>query len=164
MLPRLATHPSFSPDSRVWVYTSNRRLNDAEVEQVEAALKAFTSEWTAHNQALKATAEVFENQCIVLMVDETQAGASGCSIDKSVHFLEELGAHVGADFFERMRFAWTDEQGRPQFAGREDLAVARQNGRITDQTPMLNTLVQSRKEMLEKWWVPFSQSWHRRVI
>ncbi|HOY07256.1 MAG TPA: hypothetical protein PLO67_17735 [Saprospiraceae bacterium] len=164
MLPSLATHPSFSPDSRVWVYTSSRRLNDAEVQQVQAALDSFTSEWTAHNQALKATAEVFENQCIILMVDETQAGASGCSIDKSVHFLEELGVQVGADFFERMRFGWTDEQGQPQFAGRTELSEARQSGQITDQTPMLNTLVQSRREMLEKWWLPFSQSWHRRVV
>jgi hypothetical protein len=164
MLPHIANHPSFSPDSRVWVYTSDRRLTDTEVMQVQSALDTFTRAWTAHNQALKAVAEVFENQCIILMVDETQAGASGCSIDKSVHFLEELGAHVGADFFERMRFGWTDESGKPHFADRSELAAARQNGAVSDTTPMLNTLVQSRRELLEKWWLPFGESWHRRVV
>jgi hypothetical protein len=146
------------------VYTSNRRLTDTEAQHVQQALDAFTSDWTAHNQALKASSEVFENQCIVLMVDESQAGASGCSIDKSVHFLEDLGRQIGADFFERMRFAWADENGQLHFAARPELTAARQSGAVTDRTPMLNTLVQNRRELLEKWLVPFGESWHRRVV
>ena len=164
MLPHIATDSTFSPDSRVWVYTSNRRLTDAETEAVQQAVQAFTKEWTAHNHALKATAEVFDNQCILLMVDETQAGASGCSIDKSVHFLEDLGSKIGADFFERMRFAWVNEAGALQFADRSELSAARQQGNVTDSTPMLNTMVQSRRDMLDKWLVPFSQSWHKRIV
>ena len=163
-LPKIAHLSSFSPDSRVWVYVSDRRLNDEETARVQEALQVFTREWTAHNQALKATAEVFDNQCIILMVDETQAGASGCSIDKSVHFLEQLGAQVGADLFARMRFAWADKDGRPHFVNRLELGAARNNGAVTDETPMLNTLVQTRRELLEKWWVPFGESWHRRVV
>lgn len=164
MLPQLAHAHHFAPESRIWVYTSDRRLSDTEVQQVQEALLAFTREWTAHNQALKATAEVFENQCIILMVDESQAGASGCSIDKSVHFLEHLGRQIGADFFERMRFAWADENGAIHFVNRPELAAARQGGVVSDRTPMLNTLVQSRQELLEKWLVPFGESWHRRVV
>jgi hypothetical protein len=137
MLPQLAHADHYSPES---------------------------SDWTAHNQALTASSEVFENQCIVLMVDESQAGASGCSIDKSVHFLEDLGRQIGADFFERMRFAWADENGQLHFAARPELTAARQSGAVTDRTPMLNTLVQNRRELLEKWLVPFGESWHRRVV
>lgn len=164
MLPRLATDPTFSPDSRVWVYTSDRRLSDAETAAVQEALDVFTRDWTAHNQALRATSEVFDNQCILLMVDESRAGASGCSIDKSVHFLEQLGSRIGADFFERMRFAWVDEAGTLHFGNRPELSAARQNGQVTDRTPMLNTLVQNRQEMLDKWLLPFEESWHRRVV
>ncbi|MCC6280880.1 MAG: hypothetical protein IT262_09775 [Saprospiraceae bacterium] len=164
MLPQLAHADHFAPESRVWVYTCNRRLTDTEAQQVQQALDAFTSEWTAHNQALKATSEVFENQCIVLMVDESRAGASGCSNDKSVHFLEDLGQQFGADFFERMRFAWADENGHLHFASRPELTTARESGTVTDRTPMLNTLVQNRRELLEKWLVPFGESWHRRVV
>ncbi len=164
MLPTIANEPNYAPESRIWVYTSDRRLTDQESRQVQSALDVFTKEWTAHNQSLKAISEVFENQCILFMVDESQAGASGCSIDKSVHFLEELGRHLKVDFFERMRFAWIDEQGKLQFNGRPELAEARKNGQITDQTPMLNTLVQTRQEMLERWLLPFGESWHRRVL
>lgn len=164
MLPQLAHNTAFSPDSRVWVYMSDRRLTDDEVQAVHTALEIFTKEWTAHNRALKATAEVFDNQCILLMVDESQAGASGCSIDKSVHFLEQLGRRVGADFFERMRFGWVDEQEQLHFVSRAELSSARQNGAVTDRTRMLNTLVQNRRELLEKWLLPFEESWHKRLV
>ena len=109
--PRLVSHNDFSPDSRVWVYICNRNLLEEESTALQQQLDTFCRQWTAHNQALMATAEVFENQFVVLMVDETHAGASGCSIDKSVHFLEQLGESLNIDFFERMRFAWVGEMG-----------------------------------------------------
>ena len=162
--PSLASAPYFSPDSRVWVYTSNRPLSADESVFAQRNLDAFCQQWTAHNQALLAKAEVFENQLIVLMVDETQAGASGCSIDKSVHFLEQLGAEIDADFFERMRFAWIDEQGKMQFANRPEFAVLVGQGSIGSETLMADTLVQTKSQLAEKWLVPYSKSWHKRLV
>lgn len=161
-VPALSTAIGFAPESRVWVYTTNRPLNDAETQAAQQALNAFVHQWTAHNQALKATAEVFQQQFVILMVDESQAGASGCSIDKSVHFLEDLGAHLNVDFFERMRFAWVQEDGL-HCADRHALSQAVESQQIAAETLMVNTLVQSKKEMQEKWLIPFSQSWHRRL-
>jgi hypothetical protein len=163
-LPALAALDTFSPDSRVWVYTSDRALTADESARAQGHLGAFCQQWTAHNQALLATAEVFENQFVILMVDETRAGASGCSIDKSVHFLERLGAEIGADFFERMRFAWVDAQGETQFADRSDFARLVAEGRITPDTLVADTLVQTKRQLAEKWLVPFGKSWHRRVV
>jgi hypothetical protein len=164
MTPLLAHDPSFSPDSRVWVYTSSRPLAEAEVVFVQKNLDAFCQQWTAHNNALKAKAEVFENQLIVLMVDETQAGASGCSIDKSVHFLEQLGAEIGTDLFERMRFAWVDGNGQMQFDHKFDFTKQVQAGTISDDTLVADTLVQNKAQLAEKWLVPFGRSWHKRIV
>ena len=161
--PKLASNTEFAPESRVWTYTTSRRLSDAEVQAVQVAIDAFVRQWTAHNEALKATAEVFQNQFVILMVDESQAGASGCSIDKSVHFLEELGQHLGVDFFERMRFAWVTGDTL-QFGDRQAFGQAVLATEIADNTLMINTLVQNKKELQEKWLVPFSQSWHRRLV
>ncbi len=163
LTPSLASAAGYAPQSRVWVYTISRPLNAEEKEVAEQALAHFVRQWTAHNQALKATAEIFENQFVVLMVDETQAGASGCSIDKSVHFLEALGHQLNIDFFERMRFAWVHES-KLQFAGREELSRHLAEKTITADTLMVNTLVQNKLELQEKWLLPFSQSWHRRLV
>ena len=162
LVPALSTVSDFSPESRVWVYTTNRPLSEAEAQATQQALNAFVQQWTAHNHALKARAEVFQHQFVILMVDESQAGASGCSIDKSVHFLESLGAQLNIDFFERMRFAWID-QNQMHYADRHTLSQAVAQQQIAAETLMVNTLVQNKKELQEKWLVPFGQSWHRRL-
>ncbi|MDX1913440.1 MAG: hypothetical protein SFV22_18235 [Saprospiraceae bacterium] len=164
MIPVLASAPTFSPDSRVWVYTADRTLSNAEAQFVQEKIDAFCAQWTAHNQALQARGEVFENQFVLLMVDETRAGASGCSIDKSVHFLEQVGAAIGADFFERMRFAWLDADGQIQMAPRPQFAALVQEGRISAKTLVADTLVQTKRQLAEKWLVPFGESWHRRLV
>lgn len=162
--PSLTTTDSFSPDSRVWVYVSNRPLTADESAFVQHNLDAFCAQWTAHNHALKARGEVFEGQLLVLMVDETQAGASGCSIDKSVHFLEALGQEIGADFFERMRFGWVDSAGHFQFNAKPEFVQLVQSGQITPDTLVADTLVQTKRQLMEKWLVPFSKSWHKRLV
>ena len=163
LLPKTASLPGFSPESRIWVYVSSRPLTEAEAESAQKQLNAFCQQWTAHNQSLMANAEVFNQQFVVLMVDESRAGASGCSIDKSVHFLETLGANLQVDFFERMRFAWVDEQGAFQFGNKAELAAAVNAQHINEHTLMANPLVQTKQEFNEKWLLPFHQSWHRRI-
>lgn len=163
MTPILANDPTFSPESRVWVYTSNRPLTAQESLFAQKNLDAFCQQWTAHNQALLAKAEVLENQFIILMVDESQAGASGCSIDKSVHFLEQLGQEIGADFFERMRFAWVDAQGAIHFANRPEFVAQVREGKIDADTLVADTLVQTKAQLGVSWLVPFGKSWHKRL-
>lgn len=164
MHPLLAAQSNFDPASRIWVYTTDRPLDKAEIAAVEAQASRFCVQWTAHNQALKATAEVFGGNALLIMVDETQAGASGCSIDKSVHFLEDLGQSLGVNFFERMRFAWLGNDDQLHWADKTGLQKAIEEGRVHADTPMLNTLVQTRGELSSNWWVPFGKSWHRRVV
>jgi hypothetical protein len=163
LTPNLATISGFSPESRVWVYTANRPLNDTEVQATQQALDQFVLQWTAHNAALKAVAEVFQNQFVLLMVDESQAGASGCSIDKSVHFLESLSRQLNIDLFERMRFAWVQDDAL-QFANRPEFSALVQNARITNNTLVVNTLVENKQDLKENWLVPFEKSWHRRLV
>ncbi len=130
--------------------------------KVEQALIAYVRQRTAHNQALLAKAEVFQNQFVILMVDETRAGASGCSIDKSVHFFEGLGQELDVDFFERMRFAWV-ENGEMSFAERAEFAANVGSKRISEETLVVNTMAQTKRDLEEKWLLPFGKSWHRRL-
>lgn len=163
-MPTVALLSHFSPESRVWVYTASRKLSSQEVDFAQKQLDTFCRQWTVHNQTLQACAEVFNGQWLILMVDETYAGASGCSIDKSVHFLEDLGQAMDIDFFERMRFAWVDQQGQTCMADRETFVALVKDGSIGADTPVVNTLVQTKRELAEKWLLPFGASWHRRLV
>lgn len=163
-LPVSAQLLGFSPASRVWVYVSGRTLTEAEANLAQTHLQAFAQQWTAHDRALKAYAEIFNHQIAILVVDETQAGASGCSIDKSVHFLESLGAQFQTDFFERMLFFYQDADGNIQAATRDAFAQLVQNGTIQSNTLVLNNLVKNLEELNTKWWVPFQDSWHIKFL
>lgn len=164
MYPGIAQDMELSPSSKLWIYVAERPLTDAEQQQVNDALRQFASNWTAHNQALKARAELFVNQVVILCVDESQAGASGCSIDKSVHFLESLGQAIGVDFFDRMRFGWVDPTGMITFGSRDDLSTLRKKSLLPDDTLMLNTLAGNLHDLQENWLKPLNQSWHSRLI
>jgi len=92
----------FHPLSKVWIYTSNRFLTDEEVIEIEKQLVHFTKQWTAHDIALKGAGTVYNNQFIVLAVDESQANTSGCSIDKSVHFIKTIESQFNLQLFDRL--------------------------------------------------------------
>src|SRR6202000_155504 len=98
----------FSENSRVWIYQADRKLTDAEATEIQQYLSQFAQQWTAHNHQLKAKGEVRYNRFLILVVDETQAGASGCSIDKSVHFMQEIEKRFGINLFDRFNLAYRD--------------------------------------------------------
>ena len=153
----------FSQSSRVWVYQSDKILNDADVIQLQATLDNFTIGWTAHNNQLKAKAEIRYNRFIILVVDESQAGATGCSIDKSVRFMKDIEQHFGINLFDRFNLAYR--------SGEEILSVPRHtfeeligNKNIDKNTIVFNNMVQNLSELETKWEVPFKDSWHIQLF
>ena len=80
---------NFSPQSKVWVYQSNREFTASETEEIKKIGLLFTRDWTAHGSQLNASLDILYNRFIVVMVDENDASASGCSIDKSLAFIKK---------------------------------------------------------------------------
>jgi len=153
----------FSENSRVWVYQSDRELSDTEVKQIQEQLNSFAYSWTAHNNQLKAKAEIRYNRFLILIVDESQAGASGCSIDKSVHFMQHLEQEFNLSLFDRFNLAYREGErvlSAPRHAFEE---LIKQNS-INKQTVVFNNMVQNLAELQTQWEVPFKDSWHIRLF
>ncbi len=154
---------NFSENSKVWIHQSTRELAAAETAQITQILDEFTTGWTAHNNQLKATAEIRYNRFIVLVVDETQAGASGCSIDKSVNLMKALEKEFNLILFDRFNMAYRDGDviksvGRFEF---EDLI---KQGKVDTETIVFNNLVPTLRDLNTLWEVPFKNSWHKQVF
>lgn len=161
---QLVQHISaLSPDSRVWVYQSDRPFTAAEVAEVENALQAFARQWVSHNRQLRAAAGIMHDRFVILAVDESQAGASGCSIDASVHFLKQLQAALGVELFDRMRFSYRDGEQVVTVA-RDEFARRYAAGEITDNTPVYDTLVKTTGELQHRFEKPLHASWHSRMV
>lgn len=153
----------FSENSRVWVYQSDRKLTDNEVLQIKVLLDNFTTGWTAHNNQLKAKAEIRYNRFLILVVDESQAGASGCSIDKSVNFMKQLQDRFNINLFDRFNLAYRDGE-EILSACRDDFEALLKNGKIGTETIVFNNLGQNLVDLQTKWEVPFKDSWHIQLF
>lgn len=94
---------SLAPNSKVWIYTADRLLTEADQKVIADAMSLFLPQWAAHGNSLFGDYSVEHDCFLILVVDESQAaGASGCSIDTSVRFIKDLGARLNVDFFNRL--------------------------------------------------------------
>ena len=153
----------FSEQSRVWIYQSDRELYDEQVKELQENLNNFTAEWTAHNHQLKAKAEIRYNRFLILIVDESQAGASGCSIDKSVNFMKKIEQQFGINLFDRFNLAYREGE-KVLSLPRHDFEELLKQGKINKQTIVFNNLVQNLSELEKNWEVPFKDSWHVQLF
>lgn len=154
---------TFSPQSKVWVYQSSRPFTADEETTLNGALAQFTQQWTAHNQQLKAIGEVRNNRFIILMVDETQATASGCSIDKSIHFIKEIENHFGVELFNRLLVSY-QTNGIVNTTNVNQLQSLFTSGQISNDTLVFNTLVATKEQLDKQWQQPIGQTWMKRYL
>ena len=151
------------PDARVWVFQSNRNLSDAEVKAIVNSGIEFTSEWTAHGASLKASFDVLYDRFVVIAIDEKQATASGCSIDKAVHFVKDLEDKFNLNFFDRMHVAYRKGNEIASCSLSEFEKLASENI-VTESTIVFNNMVNTKASFDTEWEVPLKQSWQSRVL
>lgn len=157
------------PDqARVWVYQANRSLSDREVASIREILQPALSQWAAHGQPLLASAQVIDNRFIVLGVDEGYTLPSGCSIDSSVRTLQEIGRQISSggnsvDFFDRSAAVKSEEEGVIVYP-LSAIKAAVSEGKLTPDTPIVNTLVKTKAEFLSDWTIRAGDSWLKRYF
>lgn len=155
---------SFPKTSRIWIYQSSKMLTPVEVDYINRELNKFVSAWTAHDAALEATAWINNNLFLCFMVDEDEVSASGCSIDKSVAFVRSLGDCLNIDWFDRMQFAYRDDNGNIQLVYKSELKSAYENGDINDDTMFFDTLITNRAAYDQSFSKPLKDSWHFKFV
>jgi hypothetical protein len=152
-----------SENSRIWIYQSNRELQPVEQEQIQRGLNAFTSQWLAHGHQLTALAEIRYHRFIILMVDEDRAGATGCSIDKSVNLMKEIEDEFKVSLFDRFNIAYRDGDAIKS-CSRAEFENLISSGTINENTLVFNNLVPTVRELNTQWEVPLKDSWHAQVF
>lgn len=152
-----------SENSRVWIYQSDRPFTIEEEQAIQKILNDFTTEWQAHGHALAALAEIYHHQFIVFSVDEQIAGATGCSIDKSVHLMKELESRFNISLFDRFRMAYKSGDDIIN-CSREEFEERIKEGIVNAQTLVFNNMISTRRELESSWNIPLAESWHAKVF
>ncbi|GCC50998.1 hypothetical protein SanaruYs_12180 [Chryseotalea sanaruensis] len=92
--------------ARVWIYQSDRSLQPGESDIIKSRISGFLEKWTAHGNTLHAGVDIVHAHFIIIGLDESLSGASGCSIDSLFRDLSALGKELNVDFFNRELIAF----------------------------------------------------------
>lgn len=150
-------------ESRVWIYQANRSFSEEELQEIESKLDVFIQNWAAHGSDLKAGYVVKYKRFIVLGLDQNSNAATGCSIDASVHFIQQLEKDYNVDLMDKMNVSY--KQG--EFIAYKTLVDFKKmvkDKAVSKNTIVFNNLVNNVAEFKENWEVPASESWHSRFL
>lgn len=149
--------------SRVWIYQSNRSFTDEELEEINAKLGHFISEWSSHGKGLQAGFEIKYKRFIVIALNQDIQAATGCSIDASVAFIQQLEKDYNVDLLDKMNVSF--KQGDfVAYKPLKDFRKMAKDKAVSKNTIVFNNLVTNIAEYKEGWEVPASDSWHGRFI
>ena len=150
-------------NSRVWVYQSEREFTQKEINFIQEKAVVFVNQWTRHGQDLKGSFTIKYNQFLVLAVDEGFNNVSGCSIDSSVHFVQELEKALQIDLLDKMNISFKDGDNINIVKMNAFKQYAKEN-KITSNTVVFNNMIATKNELENSWEIPASKSWHKRFL
>ena len=149
--------------SKIWIYQSNKALNQQELEFIEAETASFLTQWTAHGDSLQAGFEIFYNQFIIIAVNENVNEASGCSIDKSVNHIKALEKALNISLLERSKVAIMNDH-QITLVDFSEIKKMISEGIIGDSTSVFNNSIVSKDELSSQWIKPAKDSWIGRYF
>lgn len=159
----IMSYKNLPDDTRVWIYQSNKALSDKEVKEIKQQGEEFILNWSAHGAKLDAVFETFYNRFIVLFVDEKQAKASGCSIDKSMRFIRQIEKDFDVSLLDRNLVSYMEGENVNTLE-RDTFIDKVKCGDIAKNSTVFNNLVSNKADFESKWKVPLTESWHHELL
>ena len=150
-------------NSRVWIYQSEREFNQKEIEIISAKAEEFINSWTRHGDNLKGSFTIKYNQFLVLAVDESFNTVSGCSIDSSVRFVQQLEKELQLDLMNKMNITFKDNE-TINLVKLSDFQQFAKDKKISLETIVFNNMVNTKEDFENNWEIPAKQSWHKRFL
>lgn len=159
----LVSFDQLPPESRIWIYQSNRPFDADELSELNRDLENFISLWTAHGAALQAGFQIPYNRFIIIGLNQEVNAASGCSIDASVNFIQKLQERFEVELLDRMNvtFLQGDQIVYKSLSEFRKMAKAKA---VSASTIVFNNLVNNKEELENYWKVPAAESWHNRFF
>ncbi len=159
----LTSFQELPSDSKIWIYQANRSFSTDELVEITRKLDEFIQQWAAHGAALKAGYEIKYNRFIIIAVDNAFNMASGCSIDASVHFFQQLEKEYQVNLMDKMNVSFKNGE----FVAYKNLLDFRKMVKaksVSENTIVFNNLVNTKEEYDQDWEIPMKDSWHARFL
>jgi hypothetical protein len=153
------------PDSsRTWVFGADRNLGDGATDLLLGEVDRFLSQWHAHGSPLTAARDWKDGRFLTIAVDQSTAGASGCSIDGLFRSLKAMESRLGASLVTSGLVFFRDPKGVIDSVDRERFTALSAEGRITPQTRVFDPTVMTLGEWRARFELDAAHSWHAGLL
>ena len=150
-------------ESKIWIYQSNRKFSDEEFAEIDTSAQAFIENWAAHGTSLEASYQLKYNRFIIFAVNQEIQAATGCSIDTSVQFIQDLEQKYSVDLLDKMNVTFKVGEHIAHKTLIDFKKMAKDKA-VTETTIVFNNLINTVGEWHEYWEVPAIESWHSRFF
>jgi hypothetical protein len=153
------------PDSaRVWVFGSDTPLDEKAAAILLDEVDRFLGQWKAHGTPLIAARSWKYDRFLTIAVDQSMAGASGCSIDGLFRALKALEPKLGASLITSGCVYFRDASGGIECTGREQFTALGAAGKISARTRVFDPTVTSLGEWRARFELDAGESWHAGLL
>lgn len=156
---------SLPPDARTWCFGASARPAASTVDRLGADLAAFLETWTAHRADLRAGFDWLHGRFLVVAVDESATGASGCSIDALTAEIKRLERDAGVELLDAAPVFFRGPSGEVRRVTREEFRQLAAEGSVSAATPVFDLTVESLGAVQSGGWeVEAGRSWHAQLL
>jgi hypothetical protein len=152
-------------DARLWVFASAEPLDGAPAARLLDEVDRFLDTWAAHGEPLRAGRDWRDDRFLAIGVDQSTAGASGCSIDGLFRRLQALEPILGTTLLGgAARVFWRDAGGRVQASPRADARAHAAAGAWGPESPVFDLGVTTAGDWRRRFERPARETWHAALL
>ena len=151
-------------DSRTWVFGADHTLSEKQSQELMPEVDRFLASWNAHGAPLTVGRDLKYGRFLTVAVDQSTAGASGCSIDGLFRTLKSAESKLGASLVTSGLIFFRDNDGAIQSVDRETFSRLGAEGKLPGDTKVFDPTVTTLREWHARFELPLRDSWHAKLI
>ena len=155
---------SLPDDARLWVFAASDPVSGERADRLLTAVDRWLADWKAHGEPLTCGRDWRDDRFVAIGVDQSTAGASGCSIDALFRVFKDLQAAGGPSMLGGGRVFHRNATGEVVSQSRAEFAKAASSGEISPDTPVFDTSVTTAGAYRNAFEKAARDSWHRELL
>jgi hypothetical protein len=151
-------------DARTWVFSADRDIDAGATDLLLSEVDRFLSQWHAHGAPLTVGRDWRHGRFLTIAVDQSTAGASGCSIDGLFRNLKALEPKLGASLVTGGMVFFRGRKGTIECVDRARFTTLSAEGKVGPDTRVFDPTVTTLGEWRARFELEAAQSWHAGLL
>ena len=148
------------PSARLWVFAAERPITGGAATRLLRAVDEHLERWNAHGSPLTCARSWTEDRFLAIGVDQSTAGASGCSIDGLFRVLKGLETELATPLVGGGTVYYRDPAGPIVAVSRDEFSELAAEGAVRKDTRVFDTTVATVADWKARFETETARSWH----